>query len=90
MSLNVCVQEMYKYCDVLDLTRLYTNNIHVMAQHYGIEAAYRAIIKVCLHTWDYCVNAIQRNVLSIRLFVDFWGYHSLNLNNSKHKLQVDS
>jgi len=31
---------------MLDLPRLYTNDIHAMARVYGIEAAYQAIIKV--------------------------------------------
>jgi len=37
---------MYKYADILDLNRLYTNSIHTIAAHYGIEAAYQAVIKV--------------------------------------------
>jgi DNA-directed RNA polymerase I subunit RPA1 len=40
------LQEIYKYASILDLSRVYTNNIHYMAEHYGIEAAYQAIIKV--------------------------------------------
>jgi len=40
------LQEMYKYAEILDLNRLYTNSIHTVAEHYGIEAAYQAIIKV--------------------------------------------
>lgn len=39
-------QEMFKHMDVLDLNRLYTNQIHAMAQKYGIEAAARVIVKV--------------------------------------------
>lgn len=33
--------------DVLDLNRLYTNQIHAMAKTYGIEAAARVIVMVC-------------------------------------------
>lgn len=32
--------------ELLDLNRLYTNQIHAMAQTYGIEAAARVIVKV--------------------------------------------
>ena len=39
-------QEMYKYDKILDLNRLYTNDIHAMANMYGIEAACQVIIKV--------------------------------------------
>ena len=37
---------MYKYDQILDLKKLYTNNIHAIANTYGIEAATRAIVKV--------------------------------------------
>jgi DNA-directed RNA polymerase I subunit RPA1 len=43
---GVNLQEMWRHEDVLDLNRVYTNNIHAMAEVYGIEAAYKAIIKV--------------------------------------------
>ena len=45
---------MYKYAEILDLNRLYTNNIHTVAEHYGIEAAYQAIIKVIC--WVVSIN----------------------------------
>ena len=37
---------MYNYQDVLDLNKLYSNDIHAIAKTYGIEAAARVIIKV--------------------------------------------
>lgn len=43
---------MYKYDNVLDLNQLYTNDIHAMANHYGIEAARTVIIKVFVR--DFC------------------------------------
>ena len=48
MLLSVCcaVQEMMKYCDVLDLNSMYTNSIVDIQNTYGIEAANKAIIKV--------------------------------------------
>lgn len=30
---------------ILDLNRLYSNDIHAMAKHYGIESALRVLIK---------------------------------------------
>ena len=53
---------MYKYAETLDLNRLYTNSIHTVAEHYGIEAAYQAIIKVryrksLLYNWmGFCMH----------------------------------
>ncbi len=34
---------MYRYGDVFDLTRLYSNHAHVMQEHFGIEAARAAL-----------------------------------------------
>lgn len=42
-------QEMFKYNKLLDLNRLYSNDIHKIAEMYGIEAARRVIVKV---GWD--------------------------------------
>ena len=42
-------QEMFKYDKLLDLNRLYSNDIHRIADIYGIESARRVIIKV---GWD--------------------------------------
>lgn len=37
---------MFKYMEILNLNRLYTNQIHAMARTFGIEAAARVIVKV--------------------------------------------
>ena len=39
------IKELWKYHDTLDLNRLYTNDIMLLANTYGIEAATRAISK---------------------------------------------
>lgn len=42
----VYLQELWKHALVLDVNRVYTNNIHSMAATYGIEAAATAIVRV--------------------------------------------
>lgn len=42
---GINLPELFKYSEVLDLRRLYTNDIHAMANTYGIEAALRVIEK---------------------------------------------
>lgn len=37
---------MFKYDKILDLNKLYSNDIHKIAQTYGIEAANKVIVKV--------------------------------------------
>jgi hypothetical protein len=39
-------QEMFKYDRLLNLNQLYSNDIHQIADTYGIEAARRVIVKV--------------------------------------------
>ena len=43
---GVNLQVLWRYAGILDLKRAYTNNIHAMANAYGIEAACKAIVKV--------------------------------------------
>ncbi|XP_007952293.1 DNA-directed RNA polymerase I subunit RPA1 [Orycteropus afer afer] len=42
---GINLPELFKYAEVLDLRRLYSNDIHAMANTYGIEAALRVIEK---------------------------------------------
>lgn len=42
---GINIAEMFKYNKILDLHRLYTNDIHAVARTYGIEAANRVIVK---------------------------------------------
>jgi len=39
------LQEMFKYDKILDLNRLYSNDIYNISQTYGIEAANRVIVR---------------------------------------------
>lgn len=41
----ISLQEMFKYSSILDLNKLYSNDIHKVAETYGIEAAVRVIVK---------------------------------------------
>ena len=41
---GVNIEAMFRYANVLDLKRLYSNDIHAMSRVYGIEAASRVII----------------------------------------------
>uniref|UniRef100_A0A8C9S8L2 DNA-directed RNA polymerase subunit n=1 Tax=Scleropages formosus TaxID=113540 RepID=A0A8C9S8L2_SCLFO len=42
---GINLQEILKYSDILDLNRLYSNEVHAMANMYGIEVALRVIEK---------------------------------------------
>lgn len=40
------LQALFRFSDILDVTKIYANDIHVIAQTYGIEAANKALVKV--------------------------------------------
>jgi len=42
---GINVDVMYQYDRILDLNRLSCNNIHTMARYYGIESAYKTLIR---------------------------------------------
>nr|CAD7262935.1 unnamed protein product [Timema shepardi] len=42
---GINIQEMFKFRNILDLNKLYSNDIYGVSQTYGIEAARRVIIK---------------------------------------------
>lgn len=43
---GVNINAMFKHSKILDLRRLYCNDIHAVAKHYGVEAASRVIVQV--------------------------------------------
>ena len=44
-------QVLWEHPDVFDLKRIHCNDIHYVADTYGIEAASKIIIKVCLELY---------------------------------------
>ncbi len=43
---GIALQELFRHPDLLDVNRICSNDIHVIAATYGIEAAARVLIKV--------------------------------------------
>ena len=43
---GVNLEVLWRHADILNLKQAYTNNIHAMANAYGLEAACKTIIKV--------------------------------------------
>ena len=70
---------MFKYDHLLDLRRIYSNDIHSIAQTYGIEVAGRVIVKVririripiCKGKY-YCNISVFICRIPI-MFIYFWG-----------------
>ncbi|XP_053314114.1 DNA-directed RNA polymerase I subunit RPA1 [Spea bombifrons] len=77
---GINLPELFKYSDVLDVRRLYTNDIHAMANTYGIEAAIRAVEKEIKDVFAvYGIEVDPRHVSLVADYMCFEGtYNPLN------------
>ncbi|XP_040275191.1 DNA-directed RNA polymerase I subunit RPA1 isoform X2 [Bufo bufo] len=77
---GINLQEMFKYSDILNLRRLYTNDIHAMANTYGIEAALRVVQKEIKDVFAvYGIEVDPRHLSLVADYMCFEGtYRPLN------------
>ncbi|KAL6257208.1 hypothetical protein P5V15_012135 [Pogonomyrmex californicus] len=68
------IVEMFKYDNILDLSRLYSNDIYNISQTYGIEAANRVIIKEVRDVFKmYGITVDSRHLSLIADYMTFDG-----------------
>ncbi|XP_072173334.1 DNA-directed RNA polymerase I subunit RPA1-like [Diadema setosum] len=89
---GVNLQELYKYDKLLNLNRAYTNDIHAMANTYGIEAACRAIIKEVRDVFSvYGITVDPRHLSLIADYMTFEGvyrpFNRIGLESNASPLQ---
>lgn len=60
---------MFQYDKILDLNKLYTNDIHAVARTYGIEAAGRVIVKEVQNVFN--VYGITVDTRHLSLIADY-------------------
>uniref|UniRef100_A0A0A9YLI0 DNA-directed RNA polymerase subunit n=2 Tax=Lygus hesperus TaxID=30085 RepID=A0A0A9YLI0_LYGHE len=74
------LMEMYDYVDLLDINRLYTNDIHAVAETYGIEAAAKVIVKEIQEVFKvYGITVDPRHLTLVADYMTFDGvYRPLN------------
>ncbi|XP_061175152.1 DNA-directed RNA polymerase I subunit RPA1-like [Saccostrea echinata] len=84
-ELHICTEginilEMYTYTDILDLNRLYSNDIHAIAGTYGIEAANKVIIKEIKNVFAaYGIEVDYRHLSLLADYMTFEGtYKAFN------------
>ena len=41
---GVNIEAMFAYSDILDINRLYSNDVHAISRYYGVEAASRVLV----------------------------------------------
>lgn len=66
---GINIDEMLQYDRILDISRLSCNNVHVMARYYGIEAAYRTIVREVTNV--FAVYGIDVDYRHLSLIADF-------------------
>ncbi|XP_012272524.1 DNA-directed RNA polymerase I subunit RPA1 [Orussus abietinus] len=68
------IMEMFKYGEILDLQRLYSNDVYGVSQTYGIEAANRVIVKEVKDVFKmYGITVDPRHLLLIADYMTFDG-----------------
>ncbi|KAF4522079.1 hypothetical protein B566_EDAN004063 [Ephemera danica] len=74
------IAEMFKYHNLLDLNRLYTNDIHAFSQIYGIECARRVLVKEVQNVFAvYGITVDPRHLLLVADYMTIDGtYRPLN------------
>lgn len=65
---------MFEYDKILDLNKLYTNDIHAVARTYGIEAAARVVVKEVQNVFKvYGITVDPRHLSLISDYMTFDG-----------------
>ncbi|GAB0098582.1 DNA-directed RNA polymerase [Sergentomyia squamirostris] len=71
---GINIVEMFQYNKLLDLERLYSNDIHAIAQTYGIEAAGRVIVKEVQNVFKvYGITVDPRHLFLISDYMTYNG-----------------
>lgn len=71
---GINIEAMYQYDKILDLNKLYTNDIHAVAKNYGIEAATKVIVKEIQNVFKvYGITVDLRHLLLIADYMTFDG-----------------
>ncbi|XP_053969844.1 DNA-directed RNA polymerase I subunit RPA1 [Anastrepha ludens] len=83
---GINIIEVFKYNDVLDLNRLYSNDIHAIAKTYGIEAAAQVIIKEVTNVFKvYGITVDRRHLSLIADYMTFNGtFQPLSRKGMEH------
>ncbi|KAM3962676.1 LOW QUALITY PROTEIN: RNA polymerase I subunit RpI1 [Aphomia sociella] len=71
---GINILQMFKYNNLLDLNKLYSNDIHAIANTYGIEAANKVIIKEIQNVFNvYGITVDPRHLTLVADYMTFNG-----------------
>ncbi|XP_073676380.1 DNA-directed RNA polymerase I subunit RPA1 [Garra rufa] len=91
MMLNtegINMYEMFKHADILDLNRLYSNEVHAMANTYGIEVALRVIEKEIKDV--FAVYGIEVDPRHLSLVADYMCFEGVYKPLNRFGIQSNS
>ncbi|XP_046865726.1 DNA-directed RNA polymerase I subunit RPA1-like [Drosophila willistoni] len=83
---GINIGEMFQYNKILDLNRLYSNDIHAIARTYGIEAAAQVIVKEVSNVFKvYGITVDRRHLSLIADYMTFDGtFQPLSRKGMEH------
>lgn len=84
--------EMFKYGDIIDMRRIYSNDIHAIANTFGIEAARTAIAREVANVFAvYGIEVDPRHLLLVADYMTFDGSYRgcnrISMENNASPLQ---
>ncbi|KAJ0050146.1 hypothetical protein NL108_013161, partial [Boleophthalmus pectinirostris] len=85
---GINMHELFKYCDILDLNRLYCNEVHAMAATYGIEVALKVIEKEIKDV--FAVYGIEVDPRHLSLVADYMCFEGVYKPLNRHAMQSNS
>ncbi|XP_068181664.1 DNA-directed RNA polymerase I subunit RPA1 [Antennarius striatus] len=82
---GINMHEMFRHNDILDISRLYSNEVHAMANTYGIEVALKVIEKEIKDV--FAVYGIQVDPRHLSLVADYMCFEGTYKPLNRHTIQ---
>ncbi|KAM9741040.1 DNA-directed RNA polymerase I subunit RPA1 isoform 1-T1 [Menidia menidia] len=85
---GINMYEIFKYSNILDINRLYSNEVHAMASTYGIEVALKVIEKEIKDV--FAVYGIEVDPRHLSLVADYMCFEGVYKPLNRHAIQSNS
>lgn len=85
---GINMHEIFKYSDILDINRLYSNEVHAMAKTYGIEVALKVIEKEIKDV--FAVYGIEVDPRHLSLVADYMCFEGVYKPLNRHAIGSNS
>ncbi|XP_070692657.1 DNA-directed RNA polymerase I subunit RPA1 [Pempheris klunzingeri] len=85
---GINMHEMFKHSDILDINRLYSNEVHAMANTYGIEVALKVIEKEIKDV--FAVYGIEVDPRHLSLVADYMCFEGVYKPLNRHAIRSNS